>query len=111
VPTWAKYFGAVLVVLAVYGVFVGVFWGGFGYAWQLGRDGGWSWWHYALAVPALGAVAALCELFPPAFLAPYSWRGEDHPIWKRGVRVLLIMAILGAGIALAFSPIWLAKLG
>jgi hypothetical protein len=104
VPGWMKAVGAAVLVLSVAGIFIG---GGFPYLMNTGRSGDWSWWQYALAVPAVGVVAILGEVIAEVVFAPFfRWGGKDQPLWKRTVFAFLV---LGVGTALVVVPVWLAN--
>jgi hypothetical protein len=111
VPTWAKNIGVVALMLTLTGVFYGIFLGGFPAIWKAGHASDWSWWQYALAVPALGVFYALAEAAGLVLSTPFTWGGDDQPVWKRAIFRLFVILAICAAIAFALSPLWLATMG
>ena len=107
----AKVAGAVLLFLFLAGLLYGFLYGGFPPVLSHGRASGWPWWYYLLAVPVVGALGLLVEGVASAILAPFFWRGEEHPPWRRAMFVLFVVLAICLALALALSPLWLAKLG
>jgi hypothetical protein len=104
-PTWARVIGGAALGLTALGVFYGIFLGGFPSIWKAGRESDWSWWQYALAVPALGLAYLVAEAVFYLIFAPLLWGGQDNPPWKRAIFFAFVFVI---GAALLIGPLWIA---
>jgi len=106
-----KLLGWAVVFLAFAGFIYGFIYGGFSPVLSHGRASDWPWWAYLLALPVVGALGLIFEGVGHILLTPFTWRGQDHPPWKRAMFVLYVVLAISVAVAIAFSPLWLAKLG
>ncbi len=89
-PNWLRTIGLVALALCAYFVFAGIFYGGFPAIWKAGHSGNWSWWQYALAVPAFGLVALGIEALGSTIIV---FVGE-RPRFGRAIYVTFMIGLM-----------------
>jgi hypothetical protein len=92
VPNWLRTVGLVTLALCVSGVFAGIFYGGFPAIWRAGHSGNWSWWQYALTVPALGLVALSIGALASTIIAFV----HERPRLRRAIYLTFMIGLMTA---------------